>query len=111
MCVFCKIINKEIQSEIVFEDDKILSFKDISGVSPFHILVIPKNHIESCDKIDKDNCDIIGYIFSKIPDIVKLCGITKGYRIVSNVGEDGGQTVKHLHFHILGGRRLLWPQC
>lgn len=109
-CIFCKIINGEIPSDIVYENDKIIAFNDINPVAPVHILVIPKSHIQSLNDIDEKNIDIIKDIFSAITEIVKLKNIDKdGYRIVNNCGDLGGQTVNHLHFHILGSRNLTWP--
>jgi len=109
-CLFCKIINKEIPSEILYEDDRVIAFKDVNPQAPVHILVIPKEHIESANDVDEGNSDVIGHIFAVINRLVKELGIDKdGYRIVNNCGEFGGQTVSHIHFHILGGRQLLWP--
>ncbi|MBR0423772.1 MAG: histidine triad nucleotide-binding protein [Clostridia bacterium] len=108
-CIFCKIINKEIPSKIIYEDDKILIFNDINPEAPIHFLVIPKKHIESAEKINSENNDIISYIFIKIAEITKKLGLKNGFRIVNNCGIDGGQTVNHIHFHILGGRKLSWP--
>lgn len=105
-CLFCKIISGEIPSTKVYEDDKIYAFLDIDPQAPIHVLVLPKEHIESADKIGENNADIVAYLFSKIPQIAKSQGIKNGYRIITNVGKDGGQTVNHLHFHILGGRQL-----
>lgn len=105
-CLFCKIIAGEIPSVKVYEDDKILAFRDINPMAPTHILVIPKEHIGGADELNEGNSAIVGYIFAKIADIAKKEGLTNGYRVVSNVGEDGGQTVRHLHFHILGGKKL-----
>ncbi len=109
-CIFCKIAQGEIPSDIVYEDDKIIAFKDLNPQSPMHILVIPKKHIESTNYIDEENSYIIGHIFVVINKLVKEFGVDEeGYRIVSNCGENGGQTVPHIHFHLLAGRQLLWP--
>ncbi len=105
-CLFCKIIAGEIPSTKVYEDDKILAFRDINPMAPTHILVIPKEHIGGVDELNDGNSAIVAYIFSKIAEIAGKEGLTGGYRVVSNVGEDGGQTVRHLHFHILGGKKL-----
>ena len=105
-CLFCKIISGEIPSTKVYEDDKILAFRDINPMAPTHILVIPKEHIGGVDELNDGNCAVVAYIFAKIAEIAKKEGLTNGYRVVSNVGEDGGQTVRHLHFHILGGKKL-----
>jgi len=109
-CLFCKIIDKEIPSEILYEDDSVIAFKDVNPQAPIHILVIPKEHIESARDIDKDNCHVIGHIFAVIRDLAKELGLDEdGYRVVNNCGKHGGQTVSHIHFHILGGRQLSWP--
>lgn len=106
-CVFCKIIKGEIPSTKVYEDDEILAFKDINPVTPIHILVIPKKHIESLNEIEQEDQMLIGKIFTVIKKIAKEQGIAEnGYRVIANCGEDGGQEVKHLHFHILGGKKL-----
>lgn len=106
MCIFCKIISGEIPSSKVYEDDKIYAFRDVNPQAPVHVLVIPKEHIESANDIDASNSEVIGAIFEKIPEIARICGLTGGYRIISNCGEDACQTVKHLHFHIVGGKKL-----
>ena len=106
MCLFCKIVAGEIPSNKVYEDDKILAFRDIAPQAPSHILVIPKTHIPSVDGINEDNAGVIAHIFTKIPEIAKTEGLTNGYRVVSNCGPDARQTVPHLHFHILGGKKL-----
>ena len=108
-CIFCKIANGEIPSQIVYEDEKIIAFKDLAPQAPVHFLVIPKEHIKCADEITDKNSDVIAHIFTKIPTIAKDLGIENGYRIVNNCGSDGGQTVGHLHFHVLGGRLLAWP--
>lgn len=105
-CLFCKIISGEIPSTKVFEDDQVLAFRDIAPMAPTHILVIPKTHIAGVDEITPENSAIVAHIFEMIPIIAKEEGLTNGYRVVSNIGEDGGQTVRHLHFHILGGKKL-----
>ena len=105
-CLFCKIVNGEIPSNKVYEDDKILAFFDICPEAKIHVLVVPKSHISSADDINENNCCEVGYIFSKIPMIAKKAGITNGYRIITNSGPDSCQSVMHLHFHILGGEKL-----
>ena len=106
-CVFCKIIKGEIPSTKVYEDEEILAFKDINPVTPVHILVIPKKHITSLNEIELEDQMLIGKIFTVIKKIAKDQGIAEnGYRVIANCGEDGGQEVKHLHFHILGGKKL-----
>lgn len=109
-CIFCKIINGEIPSKKVYEDDKVLAFYDISPEAPVHFLVIPKEHVASTYELTENNVSIVAHIFTVINKIVSDLGIAeKGYRVVTNCGEDGGQTVSHLHFHVLGGRNLKWP--
>ncbi len=105
-CLFCKIIKGEIPSTKVYEDDKILAFRDINPQAPTHILVIPKEHIDGVDALNEENAAVVAHIFAKIAEIAKNEGLVNGFRVVSNVGEDGGQTVRHLHFHILGGKKL-----
>ena len=106
-CVFCKIIKGEIPSTKVYEDEEILAFKDINPVAPVHILVIPKKHISSLNEIEPEDQMLIGKIFTVIKKIAKEQGFAEnGYRVIANCGEDGGQEVKHLHFHILGGKKL-----
>ena len=105
-CLFCKIIAGEIPSTKVYEDDKILAFRDIAPQAPTHILVIPKQHIGGVDELNANNAAVVSHIFAKIAEIAKQEGLENGYRVVSNIGEDGGQTVRHLHFHILGGKKL-----
>lgn len=105
-CLFCKIIEGLIPSSKVYEDEKILAFRDINPQAPVHVLVIPKTHIACVDEINEENADIVAYIFSHIPSIAKKAGIADGYRVISNCGPDACQTVPHLHFHILGGAPL-----
>lgn len=105
-CIFCKIANGEIPSKKAYEDDKILAFYDIAPQAKVHILVIPKVHIASVDEINETNSGIVSYIFEKIPSIAKNAGITNGYRVISNCGDDACQSVHHIHFHILGGQKL-----
>ncbi len=105
-CLFCKIADGAIPSSKVYEDEKILAFRDINPQAPVHILVIPKVHISGADEITGENSGIVAYIFEKIPAIAKSAGITNGYRIISNCGPDACQSVPHLHFHILGGAKL-----
>ena len=107
-CLFCKIINGEIPSKKLYEDEKILAFYDISPIAPVHFLGIPKQHIASVDAIDADNSAIVAYIFQKLGELAKLAGIENGYRVISNCGADAGQTVQHLHFHVLGGKEMNW---
>ena len=105
-CLFCRIVAGEIPSTKVYEDDKVLAFRDIQPQAPTHILVIPKTHIASVAQITEENSALIGHIFTVIPMIAEREGLTEGYRVVSNCGDHAGQTVHHLHFHILGGKAL-----
>lgn len=105
-CLFCAIINGDIPSNKVYEDEKCYAFLDIAPQAPVHCLVVPKEHIASVNEITKENSDVVAHIFTVIPKIADMLGLTNGYRIVSNIGEDGCQSVKHLHFHILGGEKL-----
>lgn len=105
-CIFCSIINGDIPSKKVYEDEVCYSFLDINPQAPVHFLVVPKAHIASADEISKENADVVAHIFSVIPKIAKDAGLTSGYRIITNVGEDGCQSVKHLHFHVVGGKKL-----
>ena len=109
-CLFCKIINGDIPCDKVYEDDKVLAFNDIEPQAPVHFLVIPKAHIRSANEITAENSSIVSHIFEVISKIAQDKGIDKdGYRIVNNCGEQGGQTVGHLHFHVLAGRNIGWP--
>ena len=105
-CLFCKIAAGEIPSTKVYEDEEILAFRDIAPQAPTHILVIPKCHIPSVDGVTAENSAIVAKIFEVIPKIAAAEGLQGGYRVVSNCGPDAGQTVPHLHFHILGGKTL-----
>ena len=105
-CLFCKIVSGEIPSTKVYEDEKILAFRDIAPQAPVHILVIPKTHIGSVSEVNAGNSAVVAHIFEVIPTIAAAEGLVNGYRVVSNCGADAGQTVHHLHFHILGGKAL-----
>ena len=105
-CLFCKIIAGDIPSTKVYEDDDMYAFRDINPEAPCHVLVVPKKHIASADEITADNSAIVAKIYEKIPEIARLGGVKDGYRVVTNCGPDAGQTVFHLHFHILGGAVL-----
>lgn len=109
-CIFCKIVKGDIPSNKIYEDDKVLAFHDISPEAPIHFLVIPKEHIKSANDINEKNSQIISHIFLVINKLVRELNIAEtGYRIVNNCGNDGGQTVDHIHFHVLGQRDLKWP--
>ena len=105
-CLFCKIIAGEIPSTKVYEDETVLAFRDIAPQTPTHILVVPKTHIQDVNGITAENSAVIAHIFTVIPRIAKAEGLENGYRVVTNCGADAGQTVAHLHFHILGGKPL-----
>lgn len=106
-CIFCKIIKGEIPSKKVYEDNQILAFYDIQPIAKIHVLVIPKKHIDSLLELKEEDKELLNHIFKKINEIAKVLGVDKtGFRVVTNIGEDGGQSVKHLHFHILGGEKL-----
>lgn len=108
-CIFCKIASHEIESDYIYEDDLIVSFNDLGPQAPVHFLVIPKKHIASLDELTEEDSEVISHIMLKIPEIAKEQGLENGYRVVINTGEDGGQEVKHLHFHVLGKRKMTWP--
>lgn len=109
-CIFCKIAKGEIESDLVYEDDRIIAFRDLNPQAPTHILFIPKEHIESANDIDESNAQLIGDIFKAISQLASQEGLDQeGYRIVNNCGKHGGQTVNHIHFHLLAGRQLSWP--
>ena len=105
-CLFCRIVAGEIPSTKVYEDETVLAFRDIAPQAPTHILVVPKAHIADCNGIGAENSAVVAHIFEVIPAIARAEGLKNGYRVVSNCGSDAGQTVQHLHFHILGGRKL-----
>ena len=109
-CLFCKIISGEIPSTKVYENDDVLAFRDISPQAPEHIVIIPKKHINSANELNEENSEVVGKVFLAAAKIARDLGFSeKGYRIVNNCGKDGGQTVMHLHFHLLAGRNLQWP--
>lgn len=105
-CLFCKILRGEIPSARVYEDENVYAFRDINPQAPVHVLVIPKTHVASADEITTDNAGLVAAVFTAIPKIAAAEGLTNGYRVITNVGEDGAQSVKHLHFHLLGGKKL-----
>lgn len=109
-CIFCKIIKKQIPCEMLYEDDKVIAFNDISPQAPVHVIIIPKKHIDDLNCLKQESSELIGHIFMVAREIAGTLGIAEsGYRIVTNCGEQGGQTVHHVHFHLLGGRMLQWP--
>lgn len=105
-CIFCKIIAGDIPSSKVYEDEVCYAFRDIAPQAPVHVLVVPKAHISSVNEVTAENSGVVAHIFATIPEIAKNEGLGNGYRVITNIGEDGCQSVKHLHFHILGGKKL-----
>ncbi len=105
-CLFCKIIDGAIPSTKVFENEYVYAFRDINPMAPVHVLVVPKVHIPSVDGVTSENSAYVAHIFEAIPQIAAAEGLTQGYRVITNIGEHGCQSVKHLHFHILGGKQL-----
>ncbi len=109
-CIFCKIVAKEIESDIVYEDDRVVAFKDIEPQAPIHYLIIPKKHIPTLVDLQEEDNNLVGHIYQVANKIAKDEGIAKdGFRVVSNCNKAGGQTVYHIHYHLLGGRNLQWP--
>lgn len=108
-CVFCKISSGEISAELIYEDEQILCFKDLDPQAPVHVLIIPKKHISSIQYVSPEDKDLIGHMMLKIREIADTLGLDNGYRVVINCGDDGLQTVKHLHIHLLGKRKMTWP--
>ncbi len=106
-CIFCKIVRKEIPSQIVYEDDRVLVFKDINPLAPVHFLIIPKEHLSNLLDIKEDNVDLIGHIHLVANKLARDAGIAeKGYRVVTNCNKEGGQIIFHLHYHLIGGEQL-----
>ncbi len=105
-CLFCAIINGDIPSKKVYEDESCYAFLDIAPQAPVHCIVVPKAHIQSADAINEENACYVSAIFTAIPKIASTLGLANGYRVITNIGEDGAQSIKHLHFHILGGKKL-----
>ncbi|NLJ74647.1 MAG: histidine triad nucleotide-binding protein [Firmicutes bacterium] len=108
-CVFCKIVSQEIPTEFLLETEHVVAFQDINPEAPTHLLVIPKKHITSISALEDDDQGIVGEIMLAIRDLAEKEQLDQGYRVVVNTGSQAGQTVKHLHFHLLGGRSLKWP--
>ena len=108
-CLFCKIVAGDIPSTKVYEDEFVYAFKDIDPQAPFHAIVIPKEHITSADMINEQNSHLVAKVFEAIAKISKQENLENGYRVVNNCGKDGGQTVGHIHFHLLARRNLQWP--
>lgn len=105
-CLFCKIIAGEIPSAKVFENEYVYAFRDIQPQAPTHVLIVPKQHIASIDEVTPENSEILRHVVEAIPQVAATLGLTNGYRVITNVGEDGCQSVRHLHFHLLGGAKL-----
>ena len=105
-CLFCKIIAGEIPSTKVYEDEKVYAFRDINPQAPVHVLVVPKTHVASANDITEENADTVAACFAAIPKIAEAEGLENGYRVINNCGAEAGQTVMHLHFHLIGGRKL-----
>lgn len=108
-CIFCKIAAGEFGTEFLHEDDQVVAFRDINPVAPVHILIVPKQHIPSANELTDADSQLIGHIFQVAKRIAAQENLKNGYRVVNNCGSDGGQTVGHIHFHLLGGRTLQWP--
>lgn len=108
-CIFCKIANKEINSNLVYEDESVVAFRDLNPQAPQHILIVPKKHVANITELDDK--EIAAHIFTEVvPKIAKEVGVAEsGFRLVINTGEEGGQTVNHLHIHLIGGRKMTWP--
>lgn len=108
-CLFCRIVNKELPSDIVYETEDVLAFRDINPGAPTHVLVIPKRHIASAGDVGRGEAQVLGEIFEAAREIARRESLDGGWRVVTNVGRDAGQTVHHLHFHVIGGRAMSWP--
>ena len=110
-CIFCKIVDKEIPANIVYEDEEIVCFHDLEPQAPVHVLIIPKRHLASLNEMtgSEEDRGLLGHLMSKVGEIAGMLGLENGYRLVNNCGSDGMQTVRHLHFHLLGKRKLTWP--
>ncbi|MDR0875452.1 MAG: histidine triad nucleotide-binding protein [Clostridiales Family XIII bacterium] len=110
-CIFCKIVSGEIPSDKVYEDEEILCFRDLEPQAPVHVLIVPKLHLASIEEVTEslEHKELLGHLMSKVRVIAEMLGLTNGYRLVCNCGHDGMQTVRHLHFHLLGGREMGWP--
>jgi len=108
-CIFCKIVSGEIPAKKVFEDDKVVAFNDLNPQAPVHILIIPKKHIASLNEITNEDVELLGHIQEVASLLAKQNNLKDGYRLVNNCGVDGGQTVLHLHYHLMGGRTFAWP--
>jgi histidine triad (HIT) family protein len=109
-CVFCKIVSNEVKAEFVYRDDQVIAFRDIHPVAPTHLLIVPNKHIESVSALEEEDEALMGHLFSVARKLAEEAGISKGgYRLITNTGADGGQTVFHLHVHLIGGQRMRYP--
>ena len=108
-CLFCKIVTKEVDADVVHESSEVLAFKDINPAAPTHVLVIPKRHVDSARELDAGDADLLAELFRTMTAVATAARLDDGYRIVTNVGRAAGQSVGHLHFHVLGGRSMSWP--
>ncbi len=108
-CIFCKIVKGEIKSDIIFENDKIIAFKDLNPQAPIHILIIPKKHISRIENLEKEDSSLMGNLIFSAKEIADKLDIKNGYRLVFNNGANGGQEVEHIHLHLLAGRKFTWP--
>ncbi|HYY44078.1 MAG TPA: histidine triad nucleotide-binding protein [Actinomycetota bacterium] len=108
-CLFCRIARRELDADVVYETDEVMAFRDINPVAPTHVLVIPKRHIGSAQELTEDDRSVLGEMFTAITEIADREGVGGGYRLVTNIGAEAGQSVPHLHFHVLGGRAFSWP--
>ncbi|MBO4861388.1 MAG: histidine triad nucleotide-binding protein [Firmicutes bacterium] len=108
-CIFCKLANGEIPTNMVYEDDKIAAFRDLEPQAPEHVLIVPKKHIRSLDQTAPEDAELLAHIMLKIKEIAAILELENGYRVVINTGADGGQSVPHLHVHLLGKRAMAWP--
>jgi len=108
-CIFCKLANGEIPTDMVYEDELCACFRDVAPQAPVHLLLVPKMHIEDMNDLKEEHAELVAHMILKVKDLAAAEGLENGYRVVSNVGEDGQQSVPHLHFHILGKRKMTWP--
>lgn len=109
-CLFCKIVNKDIESDIIFEDEQLIAFNDINPQSPVHVLIIPKKHITTINEVHIDDSELMGQMILTAKKLAKAHNLSEsGYRLVFNINQNGGQEIYHIHLHLLGGRKMTWP--
>ncbi len=108
-CMFCRIGRRELDSEVVYDSDDVMAFRDINPAAPTHVLIIPKRHVDSANELSRAHGALLGEMFETINSIAEEAGLDGGYRVVTNIGPDAGQSVDHLHFHLIGGRAMAWP--